>query len=128
MLKGRRFTIHDSRLPLQLMETIKTASLKPDPVSSRTNAGYNYHLSGSAIADGIYLPTHSYHPPAADLGEQPKRQDVFGISARKVYPIRQLLARRVGSYPTFSPLPTEAEGSYFLWHFLVPGFRPGAGN
>ena len=44
----------------------------------------------------------------ATLERAAQKQDVFGISARKVYPGWLLPTNPVGSYPTFSPLPSEA--------------------
>ncbi len=71
-------------------------------------AQHRYHLSGTAIAGCLYLPTHSRRPFARNLDGQPNGRDIFGISARKVYPGLLLPAIPVGSYPTFSPSPHAA--------------------
>jgi hypothetical protein len=85
---------------------------KPDSVPCRS-------MVLSFIWDKHYcLPLSAYPGPS---GEQPSSDPIHGISAHKVYPQAVLPLPTVSSYLTFSPFPsTGADGSYFLWHSLVP--------
>ena len=77
-----------------------------------------YHLSAMAIAGHLYLPTHPAIRQKRNTSGQLVMRDIFGISARKVYPDFALQRHPVSSYLTFSPSSALAD-SYFLWHCLV---------
>jgi len=74
----------------------------------------------------IYLvltsPSGSISLPILHLGEQPLEQNLFGLSARKVYHALLLTQEPVSSYLTFSPLPIWKikREVCFLWHYLSP--------
>ncbi len=51
-------------------------------------------------------------------------RDIHGLSTHKVYPPGMSPHRDVSSYLTFSPLPRQTRGGYFLWHLLLPGSLP----
>jgi len=74
-----------------------------------------YHLSVPKVTNR----NQAAYPPSSN--EPFSGDGICGISACKVYPQMMLPSKAVGSYPTFSPLPSVAlakEGSYFLWHYL----------
>lgn len=53
------------------------------------------------------------------------RQDLFGLSTRKVCHATSVATCPVGSYPTFSPFPSANESRWvvcFLWHYLYLTF------
>lgn len=77
-----------------------------------------YHLSGSGIAAGIYLPTLPHISAKGNFAGPAKDGDIHGISAHKVYPLYMLPYTIVSPYLTFSPLSRFWRDGYFLWHFL----------
>ena len=51
------------------------------------------------------------------------KRNLFGLAPGGVYLATLITQDTVGSYPTFSPLPTKTEvleGGMFLWHFPYP--------
>ena len=70
------------------------------PGSVRILLSFGHHLSAMRLAP---TPVSAYPRTS---GEQPSIVRLLGISARKVYPNLLLPTNPVGSYPTFSPLPS----------------------
>ena len=75
---------------------------KPDSVSRKCGTTIIY-LGWSLLATSVCLPTPAFHF-STKPDEQPGMRDIFGISARKVYPDPALQQETVSSYLTFSPL------------------------
>lgn len=83
---------------------------KPDSVLLRTfDHKSDYHLSSSEITLGIQRPTLLDY---TEVSEPSKSiQDIFGLSALRVYLHVPSLAQVVSSYLAFSPLP-------IAWRFI----------
>ena len=84
---------------------------KPDSVSRMVPGRLSF------ICDAAHASPVAANPRTS--GEQPSNVRLFGISVRKVYPIILLPTQRVGSYPTFSPLPLLLKAVIFCGTFCV---------
>lgn len=92
-IKKRNNTVALLSVNLKKLQTDK-------PGSVRILLSFGHHLSAMRLAP---TPVSAYPRTS---GEQPSIVRLLGISARKVYPNLLLPTNPVGSYPTFSPLPS----------------------
>ena len=65
------------------------------------------HLSSPDLAIGVYRSTHPGILPKQKSNEQLFARGLFDLSTHKVCLAPNVTIRTVGSYPTFSPLPTD---------------------
>ncbi|MEN9742270.1 MAG: hypothetical protein RLZZ65_75 [Bacteroidota bacterium] len=93
------------------------ANHKPGSVPIAARSAGVYHLSSSKLALGVHQPTLRVGRAALSACACP---GIFGLSARKVYPALFITKQAVGSYPTFSPFPRQAEVVYLSAALSVP--------
>ena len=93
------------------------ANHKPGSVPMAARSFGVYHLSSSNLTDGVHQPTLRVERAALSACAYP---GIFGLSARKVYPALFIAKQAVGSYPTFSPFPRQAEVVYLSAALSVP--------
>jgi len=91
-----------------LLGSTRTA-YKPGSVGRR--------IALTVIPLGMRSPAPSSSLPAASWSRRTASRRLFGLAPTGVCRAVIVAADAVGSYPTFSPLPTRMQAVCFLWHF-----------
>ena len=80
------------------------------------------HSSRDAVTDVLEPPTRSTRPRRPAVA---RARSLFGVAPGGACLAVSVTADAVGSYPTFSPLPSHVMAVYSLWRF--PAGFPGRG-
>jgi len=72
------------------------------------------------LTGSINLPILPHKWLSERLFSENRRQNLFGLSTRKVYPAFDVTIKAVGSYPTFSPLSRLGRDGIFSVALSVP--------